>query len=713
MVFRQEVFKALFYKYQEIIIFDFETTGLNAKTDDIIDIGLIKLTPAGRFNFSFLLRTDKKLSDEIVNLTHISNSLLEKDGEDRSLVANRLNYLLNSRSTLLVGYNVNFDLGFLLEFAKKYGFYEKITSFDYIDVMTIFKDDKFSYPHKLADAIRHYLVGGVSNTHRAFDDAEATLGVFQEMCKSSDDILNYTNVFGFNPKYERTLIRLPGIRYVPQPYEEHPRAYSCFPSLEAKSTKDKIVSPTYHSTINKVNGFDIRTTQKIYDLGLSYFNQGYYGLSHMILQNVVWYSNAKEYLTKCEQYCIASIGETVRQIALAQIAIILHRYEEAYMRYSCAGEYDKAEEVWEFINHFENLQKFINFRCTYADFQRLLEKDSFKEFLTNYPSYKEDRRNNLETKYLGERIVRIIVDSNSFRNVCNTFSVYLDEEERDLAFGNIRNHFPDFIRNYSAARFLTQALFDFINSKQEYKDFFYKAFLVAYAKQYLPPNDPLNLYRDNKDICKIYLDTHDSPNDAISNFALTGKVMAESAKEKLLVFRSHFRTNEFIAAKELSAALEPSQVWQEIEGKAKRLVGAREGEALMNALIKTFAEYEYRILCVAYDSYKALSKDSKLDPATHKQSFSDPDVYDQYVQKFGRDSAELQRCVREDLQEQNRFLNRLKAFFNGPKVIKDRQEAQSQKIQRENLIFVVAIKYGFSLATLNEWRSKNGGSSNI
>ena len=59
------------------IIYDFETSGLNPYNDDIIEIGAID--NYGN-TFNVLLKTKKKLSNKITELTGITNELLEKEG---------------------------------------------------------------------------------------------------------------------------------------------------------------------------------------------------------------------------------------------------------------------------------------------------------------------------------------------------------------------------------------------------------------------------------------------------------------------------------------------------------------------------------------------------------------------------------------------------------------------------------------------------------
>ena len=84
--------------------------------------------------------------------------------------------------------------------------------------MTVYKDRR-PYPHKLQNAIDAYGLL-TQNTHRAVDDARATLELLYAMAEERDDLGRYVNLFGFNPKYGAPKPRIASIRYVPQGYQE-------------------------------------------------------------------------------------------------------------------------------------------------------------------------------------------------------------------------------------------------------------------------------------------------------------------------------------------------------------------------------------------------------------------------------------------------------------------------------------------------------------
>ena len=124
-----------------------------------------------------------------------------------------------SGNTLLLAYNAHFDLSFLFYMLLRHGDPTILKGKDKLDLLTVYKDRR-SYPHKLCNAIEAYgLSGQVVNSHRAVDDVIATVAVMRAMEDERNDILNYVNLFGYNPKYGVDGKRIGSITYKPQPYD--------------------------------------------------------------------------------------------------------------------------------------------------------------------------------------------------------------------------------------------------------------------------------------------------------------------------------------------------------------------------------------------------------------------------------------------------------------------------------------------------------------
>ena len=57
------------------------------------------------------------------------------------------------------------------------------------------------------------------NSHRAVDDVLATVAVMEAMEQERDDLIQYVNLFGYNPKFGLDGKPISSITYKPQPYD--------------------------------------------------------------------------------------------------------------------------------------------------------------------------------------------------------------------------------------------------------------------------------------------------------------------------------------------------------------------------------------------------------------------------------------------------------------------------------------------------------------
>lgn len=200
-------------KYDEILVFDFETTGLNPLQSEIIEIGAILLKKEGleyviKKELNVLIKQPTLLPEKIVEITNITDELLEKEGVVKSVAFEQF-YELYTPNTLLIAYNIQFDIRFMIKFFKDFLGYNFEIKNDLLDVMAVYKDFH-QFPHRLESALINYPVG-VPNSHRAKDDALATYLVLKKMVDVLPSKFNlqppfqlerYVNVIGQNPKYK-------------------------------------------------------------------------------------------------------------------------------------------------------------------------------------------------------------------------------------------------------------------------------------------------------------------------------------------------------------------------------------------------------------------------------------------------------------------------------------------------------------------------------
>lgn len=205
-------------EYKNIIIFDFETTGLNSNYDEIIEIGAVKLLNDGSGNFKeveaidILVKPSKPIIPKITEITGITNDMLAKDGVSQEEAFNSFSFLIDEDS-LLIAYNIAFDLGFLQTLYRRHHDAKYEITNDILDVMAVYKD-RHRFPHRLSNAIEKYSVT-IPNSHRASDDARATYAVLKALEEEHDVIDKFINIIGYNPKYPYNGPRPSHVRVVP------------------------------------------------------------------------------------------------------------------------------------------------------------------------------------------------------------------------------------------------------------------------------------------------------------------------------------------------------------------------------------------------------------------------------------------------------------------------------------------------------------------
>ena len=209
--------KSLFSLFDRVVVFDTETTGLEFGRDEIIELGAVSVTAAGEADcLDTLIRLSpgKRLPPFITNLTGITPEQLKREGVGKGAACDAFCRLLEgAERPLLVAYNAQFDLNFLYYFLRPFGKAEVLRSPRFLDALTVYRDRR-DYPHRLENAIEAYGLGQTAvNSHRAVDDARATVQLLEAMAAERDDLACYLDLFGYSPKYGVSGRRIASVTY--------------------------------------------------------------------------------------------------------------------------------------------------------------------------------------------------------------------------------------------------------------------------------------------------------------------------------------------------------------------------------------------------------------------------------------------------------------------------------------------------------------------
>jgi DNA polymerase III alpha subunit (gram-positive type) len=218
-------FSPLFEKYDRLVLFDTETTGLHFSRDEIIEFAAIVVERQNgepvvirEYDELVSLTPGNSVPPVIQNLTGITTQDILERGLSKTRVCRDIGEML-AGNTLLLAYNAHFDLSFLYYMLLRDGDPMILKGKDKLDLLTVYKDRR-AYPHKLCNAIEAYgLAGQVVNSHRAVDDVLATLAVMEKMEEEKDDLQCYVNLFGYSPKYGIDGKPIGSVTYKPQGFE--------------------------------------------------------------------------------------------------------------------------------------------------------------------------------------------------------------------------------------------------------------------------------------------------------------------------------------------------------------------------------------------------------------------------------------------------------------------------------------------------------------
>ena len=224
-------FEGLFQKYDKLVLFDTETTGLQFARDEIIEFAAVVVEQVnGRpqvtreYDELITLTPGNVVPPKIQELTGISTQDILERGIPKAQVCRDIGEMF-AGNTLLLAYNAHFDLSFLYYLLLRSGDPMILKGKDKLDLLTVYKDRR-SYPHKLCNAIEAYgLTGTVVNSHRAVDDVLATVAVMEKMEAEKDDLLCYVNLFGYNAKYGIDGKPIGSVTYKPQGYDPRQPLY--------------------------------------------------------------------------------------------------------------------------------------------------------------------------------------------------------------------------------------------------------------------------------------------------------------------------------------------------------------------------------------------------------------------------------------------------------------------------------------------------------
>ncbi len=160
-------------------VLDLETTGFSATTEKITEVGIMKVKNGEVIDeFSCFVNPEKHIPERVTQVTNITDEMVKDAETIKEVFPKILEFLGNDKETVIVAHNANFDVGFLKQNAKLLGYEFNYT---YLDTLSLAKDLFPEYKKYKLGKIAERLGIKVEVAHRALDDVDTTVKVFNVM----------------------------------------------------------------------------------------------------------------------------------------------------------------------------------------------------------------------------------------------------------------------------------------------------------------------------------------------------------------------------------------------------------------------------------------------------------------------------------------------------------------------------------------------------
>lgn len=173
-----------------IVVFDFETTGLNPKSDHIIEIGAQRIENGiVTKEMSTLIHTPLALSEAIVKITGISKDMLIGKPHIKDVLDDFLDFI---KGSILVAHNASFDKDFLFHACSRFNIEIEWPIFC---TLKMARDLLPDLERKNLDTLAEHYGLSFEARHRSIGDVKVTSQVLKFMLEQEGEHLCYWKDF--------------------------------------------------------------------------------------------------------------------------------------------------------------------------------------------------------------------------------------------------------------------------------------------------------------------------------------------------------------------------------------------------------------------------------------------------------------------------------------------------------------------------------------
>jgi DNA polymerase III epsilon subunit family exonuclease len=169
----------------KLVMIDLETTGLEASTDRIIEIGIIKYENGEVVEkYSQLIDPESRIPNQATAINGITNEMVKDCPKIYDVIDDVYNMISD---TIIAGYNIQFDLKFLsAAFTRSNLKLENVVALDVLQIVRETLSSKET-PNKKLTTIKEYF-NIVNTSHRALSDCEVSFEVLKRCMRIKENV---------------------------------------------------------------------------------------------------------------------------------------------------------------------------------------------------------------------------------------------------------------------------------------------------------------------------------------------------------------------------------------------------------------------------------------------------------------------------------------------------------------------------------------------
>ncbi len=197
---------------------DCETTGLDPKTNRMIEVAAVKFTFTEHLEtYETLIDPECDIPAPSIEIHHISMDMIKGKPKVREILPQLLEFI---GSHIIIGHGIQLDLSFLIESAKRSQVPCNLQANTFIDTLRLARLYGESPTNSLARLREHFNIAD-EGAHRAMNDVVVNIAVFKHLCskfKTTEQILERL-------KRPILLKAMPLGKYKGRPFNEIPLEY--------------------------------------------------------------------------------------------------------------------------------------------------------------------------------------------------------------------------------------------------------------------------------------------------------------------------------------------------------------------------------------------------------------------------------------------------------------------------------------------------------